>query len=66
MSALDRRPSTLSFPERYAELHDDMRLPIWQVCQKLKLTPSSLHRMLLREKMPVPAELYPLLSEATI
>lgn len=64
MSALDHRPTTLSFQERYAECYDDMGLPIWQVCQKLKLTPRSLHRMLLRENMPVPAELNALLSVA--
>lgn len=56
-----RKDTTLTFAERYAELYHDMKLPMWQVCKKMSLTPASLARMLSREKMPVPAELTVLL-----
>lgn len=55
--------TTLSFPERYAELRYDMELPIWQVAKQMKLSLASLYRMLLRNNMTVPHELSELVQD---
>lgn len=62
MASLDDRPTTLTYLERYAELWHDMGLPMWQVCQKLKITPKSLYRMMLRDGVPVEPELLALVD----
>lgn len=63
MASLDDRPTTLTYLERYAELRNDMGLPMWQVCQKLKLTPKSLYRMMLRDGAAIDPELLTLVDK---
>lgn len=55
--------TTLTFPERYAELRYDMGLPIWQVAKKLGHSPASLYRMLLRYELTVPSELISMVAD---
>lgn len=45
--------TTLSFPEQYRELKDDMALPDWQIARKLGLRLEALERKLHRYKLPV-------------
>lgn len=54
--------TTLSFPERYAELRYDMALPIWQVAKQLNYTLATLYRMLLRHNIAPPSELISLVA----
>lgn len=44
--------STLTFPERYAELFD-LGCPDWEIARKLGCTLSSLERQLVRYRIPV-------------
>jgi len=50
--------TTLSFAERYDELHE-IGIPDWQIAKRMGITALSLVRMLLREGKPVS----PLLAE---
>lgn len=45
--------TTLTFPEQYRELRDDMALPDWQIAKRLGLSLSALERKLHRYNLPV-------------
>lgn len=45
--------TTLSFLERYDELHCDLHLSDWKIAKKLNMTLSSLERQLDRHNRPV-------------
>lgn len=49
--------TTLTFPEEYRELKDDMALPDWQIARRLNLSMEALERKLHRYKLPVSREL---------
>lgn len=49
--------STLSFLERYDELHHDLELPDWRCAERMQMTYGSLERQLERHDRPVSAAL---------
>lgn len=62
----DRVTTTLTFPEEYRELKDDMGLPDWQIARRLKLSMEALERKLHRYKLPVSRELAEMAEEERV